>query len=83
LDELQNMSYDQAMEKAGIVMGGVKNMMGAYGISIDDLLGSIKVSDVVTNGDTANMKLAYEFLGESFKQDVKMVKKDGKWTADK
>jgi hypothetical protein len=83
LDELQNMNYDQAMAKAGIVMGGVKNIMGAYGISIDDLLGSIEVSEVVTTGDTASMKLAYDFLGESFNQDVKMVKKDGKWTADK
>jgi len=83
LDELQNMNYDQAMAKAGIVMGGVKNVMGAYGISIDDLLGSIEVSDVIANGDNASMKLAYDFLGESFKQDVKMVKKDGKWTADK
>lgn len=83
LDELQNMSYDQAMVKAGVVMGGVKNLMGAYGISLDDLLDSIQISDVVTNGDNASMKLAYEFLGESFKQDVKMVKKDGKWTAEK
>lgn len=83
LDELQNMSYDQAMAKAGIVMGGVKNVMGAYGISVDDLLGSIEVSDVVTNGDNASMKLAYDFLGESFKQEVKMIQKDGKWTADK
>lgn len=83
LDELQNMTYDQAMAKAGIVMGGVKNVMNAYGISVDDMLDSIDVSEVVTNGDTASMKLAYNFLGESFKQDVKMIKKDGKWTADK
>ncbi len=83
LDELQNMSFDDAMAKAGIVMGGVKNIMGAYGISLDDVLGSIDVSDVQTSGDTATMKMAYKFLGETFKQDVKMIKKDGKWIADK
>ncbi len=83
LDELQNMSFDDAMAKAGIVMGGAKNIMGAYGISLDDVLGSIDVSDVQTNGDTATMKMAYKFLGETFNQDVKMVKKDGKWIADK
>ncbi len=83
LDELQNMSFDDAMAKAGIVMGGVKNIMGAYGISLDDVLGSIDVSDVQTSGDTATMKMAYKFLGETFNQDVKMVKKDGKWIADK
>ncbi len=83
LDELQNMSFDDAMGKASLVMGGVKNVMGVYGISLDDVLNSIDVSDVQTNGDNATMKMAYEFLGETFSQDVKMVKKDGKWIADK
>jgi len=38
---------------------------------------------VTEAGDTANMKLAFEFLGETFSQDVKMTKKEGKWVADK
>ncbi len=83
LDELQNMSFDQAMSKASVVLGGVKNVVAAYGISVDDMLSSIKVSDVTEAGDTANMKLAFEFLGETFSQDVKMTKKEGKWVADK
>jgi len=83
LDEMQNMSFDDAMGKAGLVMGGVKNILSAYGISMDDVLNSIDVSDVQTNGDNATMKMAYEFLGETFNQDVKMVKKDGKWIAEK
>ncbi len=83
LDELQNMSFDDAMAKASIVMGGAKNVLGAYGISLDDLLGSIEVSDITDNGDNASMKMAYEFLGETFSQDIKMLKKDGKWVADK
>jgi len=83
LDELQKMSFDDAMDKAGLVMGGVKNIMNVYGISLDDVLSSIDVSDVQTNGDNATMKMAYKFLGETFNQDVKMVKKDGQWVADK
>lgn len=83
LDELQNMSYQEAMAKASVVMGGAKNIFGAYGISLDDLLSSIEVSDVVENGDSANMQLAYEFLGETFTQTITMLKKDGKWVADK
>jgi len=83
LDDLQNMSFDQAMGKASIVMGGVKNVIAAYGISVDDLLSSIKVSDVSESGDSAKMKVAFDFLGETFSQDVKMAKKDGKWIAEK
>lgn len=83
LDDLQNMSYDDVMGKASIVMGGAKNILSAYGISLDDLLSSVQVSDVQENGDNATMKLAYEFLGQTISQDVNMVKKDGKWTTVK
>lgn len=83
LDELKNMSFDQAMSKASLVLGGFKNVLGAYGISVDDLLASVNISDVVENGDSATMNLAYDFLGQTFDQDVKMVKKDGKWLTEK
>ena len=83
LDELQAMSFDQAMGKAGVVLGGFKNVIGAYGISIDDMLDSIEVSDVQENGDSATMKVAYEFLGQTFSQNVEMVKLNDKWTAKK
>jgi major membrane immunogen (membrane-anchored lipoprotein) len=83
LDELQNMSFDDTLDKASLVLGGTKKIFNVYGISIDDVLSSIKVSDVNNSGDSAVMKVAYEFLGESFSQDVNMKKVDGKWTADK
>jgi len=82
LDDLQNMSFDQAMNKASIVMGGTKNILNVYGISIDDMLNSIEVSEVEENGDSAKMKIAYEFFGESFNQEVKMKKVNGQWLAD-
>jgi len=82
LDDLQSMSFDQAMDKASIVMGGVKNVMSVYGISMDDMLDSVKVSDVVENGDSASMNIAYDFFGETFNQAVKMKKVNGQWVAD-
>jgi major membrane immunogen (membrane-anchored lipoprotein) len=82
LDELQGMSFDQAMDKASIAMGGVKNIMSVYGISIDDMLNSIEVSDVVEEGDTAKMNISYDLIGETFNQDVKMKKVNGQWVAD-
>lgn len=83
LADLKNMSFDDAMSKASIAMGGAKNILGAYGISIDDLMSSVEISDVVEDGDNATMNLAYDFLGQTFNQDVKMVKKEGKWITDK
>jgi hypothetical protein len=83
LDQLQNMSFDDAMGKASLVMGGVKDVLNVYGISLDDVLSSVKISDVDNQGETAVMKVAYDFLGQSFTQNVKMHKKDGQWLSDK
>lgn len=79
LDSVKDMSFDDAVAKAGLVMGGTKNILNAYGISLDDMLNSIKLTDVETVGDSSTMKLAYEFLGQAITQDVKMENKDGKW----
>ncbi len=82
LDELKTMNFDQALDKAGIVLGGVKNVMGAYGVSIDDMLDSVELSNVQVNGDKATMDLTMTLFGKELKQAVNMVQKDGKWVGE-
>lgn len=82
LDALQNMSFDQALGKGGIVVGGLKNVLNVYGISLDDTLNSTEVSDVKVNGDNATMDVSFDFFGKNIKQTVNMVKKGGKWISE-
>ena len=83
LEEVQNMSFDQALEKGSIAFGGVKNVLGAYGISMDDMLSSVEVSDVQVNGDKATMNVSFDVFGQSIEQTMNMVKKDGIWIGEK
>ena len=83
LEEVQNMSFDQALEKGSIAFGGVKNVLGAYGISMDDMLNSVEVSDVQVNGDKATMNVSFDVFGQSIEQTMNMVKKDGIWIGEK
>ncbi len=83
LDDLQNMSFDQALDKGSIAFGGVKNVLGAYGISMDDMLDSVSVDTVDVQGDKATMNVSFEVFGEQVKQTMNMVKKDGVWIGDK
>ncbi len=83
LDDVENMSFDQALEKGSIALGGVKNILGAYGVSMDDMLNSVEVDNVDVKGDTASMLVTFEMFGESVSQVMNMVKKDGVWIGEK
>lgn len=83
LDDLQNMSFDQALDKGSIAFGGVKNILGAYGISMNEMLDSVSVDTVDVQGDKATMNVSFEVFGEQVKQTMNMVKKDGIWIGEK
>jgi hypothetical protein len=83
LDDLQSLSFDQALDKGSIAFGGVKNILNAYGISMDDMLDSVKVDTVDVQGDKASMNVSFEVFGEEVKQTMNMVKKDGVWVGEK
>jgi major membrane immunogen (membrane-anchored lipoprotein) len=82
LDDVQNMSFDQALEKGSIAFGGVKDILGAYGINMNDMLNSVEISDLEVNGDQANMNVTFELFGETVTQPMSMIKKDGVWVGD-
>ncbi len=82
LDEVENMSFDQALAKGSIAFGGLKDVLGAYGISMDDMLDSVEVGNVNVNGDNATMDVSFDIFGQSIKQSMNMVKKDGVWVGE-
>lgn len=83
LDEVQNMNFEQALDKGSIAFGGVKNVLDAYGISMNDMLGSVEVDNVNVQGDSATMVVSFEVFGETISQVMNMVKKDGVWIGEK
>jgi hypothetical protein len=79
LDEARALSYDQAMAKAGIVLGGVKQVFAVYGLNMDKALDSVKVETAATTGDTAKVKVSYTAFDTPFSTESDLVKVDGKW----
>lgn len=79
LDEVQNMSFDQALDKGSIALGGLKDVLNVYGLSMDDMLDSVEVSDVNVDGDKATMNVSYDVFGQTLSQPMEMMKVDGVW----
>lgn len=82
LDDVANMSFDQALAKGSIAFGGLKDVLGAYGLSMDDMLDSVAVDNVNVNGDKATMDVSFDVFGEQVKQVMTMIKKDGVWVGE-
>ena len=79
IDEARAMNYDQAMQKAGVVVGGVKQVFAIYGLNMDKALDSVKVETASTTADTAKVKVSYTAFDQPFSTESDLVKVDGKW----
>lgn len=79
LDDARALSYEQAMQKAGIVLGGVKAMLAVYGLDVNKTLESVKVERESASGDAAKVKVTYTAFGKPFSTDAELVQLDGRW----
>jgi len=79
VDEARALSYEQGMQKAGIVLGGVKQVLAVYGLNMDKALDSVKVETVSANGDAAKVKISYTAFETPFSTESDLVRVDGKW----
>lgn len=78
-EELQSMSFDEALNTGSIAFDGLKRMLKAHGIDSDKILRSAQVSDVNIVGEEANMISSYEVFGKTLCAPVTMIKRDGFW----
>jgi hypothetical protein len=78
-DQLQNMDFDTAMKEYSIAWGGIKQLLGIYGLSVDDTLNSVKVTIVSVDHDHAQVKIDYTLLGKPLTTTSQLVQVDGRW----
>lgn len=79
VDQLRGLTYDQGMQKAGLVLAGFKQVLAIYGLDMNKALDSVKVEPVSTNGDNATVKVTYTAFDQPFTTDAKMVRIDHQW----
>ena len=79
LDEARALNYEQAMQKAGVVFLGVKDVLNVYGFSMDQMLDSMKAETLSNDGNTANVKVSYTLLNTPLSAETQLVKVDGHW----
>jgi hypothetical protein len=79
LDDVQALSFDQAMDKASIAFRALKKVLASYGFSIDAALDTAKVTTLSSEGDKARVKVTYTLLDTPLEMETDMVRIDGRW----
>lgn len=78
-DELRSLDFDAAMSKYAQAFGGIKQLLAIYGLSIDDMLDTVKASTVSMEHGYATVQVTYTLLGTPLSANVRMELIDGRW----
>jgi len=79
IDDLQALSFEQAMAKGGIAFAGIKDILALYGMKVDEALGSVSASVLAQEGDSAKISMQYRLFGQPLQVETDMVRRDGRW----
>ena len=81
-EQLRTMDFDTAMQKYSLGFAGAKQLLGIYGLSVDDTLNSIKVTSIENSNGHARVKIDYVLLGKPLSAESKLVQQDGRWYSE-
>lgn len=82
MDQVRALDFAAAMRKASPLCLGAKRVLALYGLSLDAVLDSARVSPLSQRADNARVRIDYVLLGQSQHAVVKMHRVDGHWYPD-
>lgn len=79
LAQFQQLGYDDALAKGGLVVAGVKQVFAAYGLDANASLDGLQARQVSGEGDAAVVEVSYPLAGQTIRFEMPMVRRDGGW----
>jgi hypothetical protein len=81
-EQVRTMDFDTTMAKYSVGFAGAKQLLGIYGLSVDDTLNSIKVTPIDNSNGHARVKIDYTLLGKPLSTESKLVQQNGRWYSE-
>ena len=81
-DQLRAMDFDTTMTKYAIGYAGLKQLLSNYGLSVDDTLDSVKITELENSNGHARVKIDYTLLGKPLSSESKLVRVDNRWYSE-
>ncbi|MHA6205905.1 hypothetical protein ACXU4B_15875 [Dyella soli] len=81
-EQLHGMDFDTAMQKYSAGFLGIKQVLGLYGLSIDQILDSVRISPIESRNGHARVRIDYILLGKPLSTESSLVEQDGRWYSE-
>ena len=81
-DQLRAMDFDTAMGKYAQGFAGLRQLLAIYGLSIDDALNSVRLTQLSRSRGHAVVKIDYTLLGKPLSAESSLVEQDGRWYSE-
>jgi hypothetical protein len=81
-EQLKAMDFDTAMQKYSVGFLGIKQALAIYGLSVDDMLDSVKVTTLDSRNGHARVKIDYTLLGKPLSTESELIQQDGRWYSE-
>jgi hypothetical protein len=79
LEDSRRLEMLPLLEKAGIVLRGLKQLGLVYGVDVDAALAGVEAEVASVDGDIATMRVRYPLLGRSIEFEMPLQRIDGRW----
>ena len=76
-EDVKALSFEQAMDKVGVCLGGFKKALNAYDFDLDAMLGSVKVTDLAKPGE---VQIKASVFGTELTSKGNLTQREGRWT---
>lgn len=78
-EQLRTMDFDTAMQKYSAGFLGIKQILAIYGLSIDDVIDSVKVTTLESRNGHARVRVDYVLLGKPLSTESELIQQAGRW----
>jgi hypothetical protein len=79
LDQARALDFDAIMGKYAIGYRGLKQALAIYGLSVDEVLESVTLSELSRDGDHAVVRIDYRLQGTALSTDIGLVREHDRW----
>ena len=76
-EDVKALSFEQALDKVGVCLGGFKKALNAYDFDLDAILGSVKVTDLAKPGE---VQIKATVFGTELTSKGNLTQREGRWT---
>lgn len=76
-EDVKALSFEEALDKVGVCLGGFKKALNAYDFDVDAMLGSVKATDLAKPGE---VQIKATVFGTELTSKGNLTQREGRWT---